>query len=465
MFEQEVVTRAQGVFLWVALASQSLLRGFTNADRICDLQERLRLLPPTLEEYFQHMLDSVEEVYRRMTVQAFQICLQAEEPLPLMTYSFLDELADFDLHAKIRPLKPKEIEDRLEYMRRRLDARTKGLLEVAESTRSIRGPFFSFHVDFLHRTARDFVKTRDVQQMLNPYLPEHFNVNLSLIKAFLSQLKSLPPSDDSTADGPLYGLLSLLMTCDHALELDSDISEDKILHILAETEKVVLSRPHQFMKGKRTAFPGQLVQLGHLPYIRWRISQNPSLISSKSNPFLGRPLLDFALHFPIPGDSPLLAEKLFSSDREREEMIQCLLDAGANPNERYRDATVWERFVLSAHTGDYFRDYSPSLVFQIAKILVEHGAPLSKSIVVSKQTKTIPSIRLREDADYVYEEKVSYRKVEIESVKTAGQILIDSIGARAHDIKVLDLYKIQPLGESTRWPWFGLVNSLRRIFP
>jgi hypothetical protein len=268
-FEQEVVTRAQGVFLWVALASQSLLRGFTNADRICDLQGRLRLLPPTLEEYFQHMLDSVEEVYRRMTVQTFQICLQAEEPLPLMTYSFLDELADFDLHTKIRPLKPQEIEDRLDDMRRRLDARTKGLLEVAESTRSIRGPFFSFQVDFLHRTARDFAKTRDVQQMLNPYLPAHFNINLSLIKAFLSQLKALPRSDDRTAAGPFYGLLSLLMTCDHALKLDSDISEDEILHILAETEKVVFSRSHQFMKGKRTAFPGQLVRL-------WQLSCKPS---------------------------------------------------------------------------------------------------------------------------------------------------------------------------------------------
>jgi hypothetical protein len=146
-------------------------------------------------------------------------------------------------------------------------------------------------------------------------------------------------------------------------------------------------------------------------------------------------------------------------------MIQCLLDAGANPNERYRDATVWERFVLSVHTGDYFRDYSPSMVFQIAKLLVKHGAPLSKSIIVSKQTKTIPSIRLREDAKYVYEEKVSYREVKIKSAKTAGQILIDSIGGRAHDIKVLDLYKIQPLGQSTKWPWFGLVNNLRANFP
>ena len=52
----EIICRAQGVFLWVFLVVRSLLQGLTNADRIIDLQKRLRSLPNDLVAYFRHML-------------------------------------------------------------------------------------------------------------------------------------------------------------------------------------------------------------------------------------------------------------------------------------------------------------------------------------------------------------------------------------------------------------------------
>ena len=47
----EVVDRAHGVFLWVFLVVRSLLQGLTNADRIADLQRRLRRLPVDLNKF------------------------------------------------------------------------------------------------------------------------------------------------------------------------------------------------------------------------------------------------------------------------------------------------------------------------------------------------------------------------------------------------------------------------------
>ena len=44
-FVQEIVERASGVFLWVFLVVRSLRRGFSNADTVGELQERLRVLP------------------------------------------------------------------------------------------------------------------------------------------------------------------------------------------------------------------------------------------------------------------------------------------------------------------------------------------------------------------------------------------------------------------------------------
>jgi hypothetical protein len=47
---EEVVTKADGVFLWVHLVIQDLISGLANRDNISDLQRRLQLLPPKLEE-------------------------------------------------------------------------------------------------------------------------------------------------------------------------------------------------------------------------------------------------------------------------------------------------------------------------------------------------------------------------------------------------------------------------------
>lgn len=47
--EDEIVSRAQGVFLWVFLVVRSLMDGLTNADRITDLERRLQALPTDLE--------------------------------------------------------------------------------------------------------------------------------------------------------------------------------------------------------------------------------------------------------------------------------------------------------------------------------------------------------------------------------------------------------------------------------
>jgi hypothetical protein len=70
----EIVSKADGVFLWVALIATSLLDGLTNHDSIKDLQRRLWLLPSDLESLYRHMLFvRIDEFYRLKTSQLFQI--------------------------------------------------------------------------------------------------------------------------------------------------------------------------------------------------------------------------------------------------------------------------------------------------------------------------------------------------------------------------------------------------------
>jgi hypothetical protein len=69
----EIVTKANGVFLWVTLVVRSLLRGLGNGDDISDLRRRLKDLPADLGAFYGHMMAQTEPLYRQQASQIFQI--------------------------------------------------------------------------------------------------------------------------------------------------------------------------------------------------------------------------------------------------------------------------------------------------------------------------------------------------------------------------------------------------------
>ena len=89
-FMLEIVGKAEGVFLWVFLVVRSLLRGLDKHDSISMLEQRLERLPSDLETYFQHILDSIEDVYHDHAARMFQLATRAED-LPLMAFWYLPE--------------------------------------------------------------------------------------------------------------------------------------------------------------------------------------------------------------------------------------------------------------------------------------------------------------------------------------------------------------------------------------
>ena len=208
----EIVRRAQGVFLWVFLVVRSLVQGLTNADRVTDLERRLRSLPTDLENYFRHMLDNIEDVYKQQTVQTFHIALQAAEPLNLMTYVMLDEIEekpDYAIELPPQHFEREHIELQCRDMKLRINARCKDLLQVTRKTspelmledsldsslwsdQAALQPLFQYEVDFLHRTVKDFFLVNDIQTFVASRLPKTFNSSDQLCHAFLAQIKIEP---------------------------------------------------------------------------------------------------------------------------------------------------------------------------------------------------------------------------------------------------------------------------------
>ncbi|KAJ2974990.1 hypothetical protein NUW58_g8485 [Xylaria curta] len=187
----EVAEKSQGVFLWVFLVVRELLDGFTYNDTINTMRWRLKRFPDTLEKFFQRMLESVSEIYRSQALRLFQISTSASSPLPMIFYSFLEDIEDnphLITQEYHRPCKMDEFLKRCETMRRRLDASCKGLLELTRSD-----IFLDDHtevkVDFFHRTVRDFLISGAVSPISEQPADERQRIWLLLCHAVVLALR------------------------------------------------------------------------------------------------------------------------------------------------------------------------------------------------------------------------------------------------------------------------------------
>ncbi|RDL30687.1 uncharacterized protein BP5553_10032 [Venustampulla echinocandica] len=191
----EISERAQGVFLWVFLVVRSLREGLTHGDSIRTMEARLRRLPDQLEQFFKHMLDQVDVVYREDMAMTFRYALKANEPLTLMTYAFLDQPdPEFVFNLELEAFDNHDIFNTHSRMRRRLQARCRGLLEdciVPSAT-----AFWGHRVEFLHRTVRDFLQTAEMQTIFASYTKNSLNANVAISRVFLGLVKVRPECDE-----------------------------------------------------------------------------------------------------------------------------------------------------------------------------------------------------------------------------------------------------------------------------
>lgn len=146
------------------------------------------------------MLGGVEPVYRQESAELFEIVLTASEPYTLTTYHFADnECPDFDRDEdgiiSRHPVDDDNLSYRLQTTRKRSNARCLGLIEVREtrSEKTFADPYRWFTVDFLHRTVRDFLHTKDIRDLLNKAIEPEFQAHKVLCEVFVRQLRYLRP--------------------------------------------------------------------------------------------------------------------------------------------------------------------------------------------------------------------------------------------------------------------------------
>jgi hypothetical protein len=343
---QEIVDRSQGVFLWVFLVVRSLKQGFTDGDDITALERRVQALPSDLEQYFTHMLAQVDGIYLDAMCQTFQVALHTTEPLALMTYSFLDERnPNFALQLDAKPFDYDEIFLRHSQMRRRINARTKGLLEVYLEPSDIY--FWARKVTWLHRTVRDFFFTKDMHSMLTKHQSKAFNVNVWLCRAYLALLKTMPRHKNHLQRN-FQKMLDQITHYATQAELEG-VSYAEVLHHIGNIVEAVSNQvDRKFIP--QGSFLEYATVNGLKAYVAQRLDEDPSLCHIN-----GKPLLSFAL----------------SSGEKSMGVVQMLLDRGANPNNDYRGSSIFGTWLLrSCSNGPLYSQH----FLQMLQLLLSYGA-------------------------------------------------------------------------------------------
>lgn len=197
---EDIVSKASGVFLWVHLVVASLLAGMTFGDRVSDLQKRLELLPPDLEDLYNKMLQSLDPFYLEHAAQFFTLLEVAKQPLTIMQFAFADEESpESVVKIPIGRLAEEDQKLRIDAMVRRLNSRCKGLLEVDRGQYAVQqgaGRILDpdVTVQYLHRTVKDFIQSLKVQTLLQSSIKADFDPHIRLCIAFLAYTKTVAQS-------------------------------------------------------------------------------------------------------------------------------------------------------------------------------------------------------------------------------------------------------------------------------
>jgi hypothetical protein len=132
----DVITKADGVFLWVELAVKHLLKGLTNKDDWETMERRLDLLPKGIENLYIVMwsrLGEDQQLYRKEAALYFRLTLEKELSLLHFLIATNENLQSVLLDFTSNPPSTEEVISMCEKAKVRVLTRCAGLLEVGHS--------------------------------------------------------------------------------------------------------------------------------------------------------------------------------------------------------------------------------------------------------------------------------------------------------------------------------------------
>ncbi|RDL33042.1 uncharacterized protein BP5553_08481 [Venustampulla echinocandica] len=414
---EEIMSKANGVFLWVRLVVRSLTDGMTNHDDISDLQKRLRLLPADLERLYNHMLSRIDPpFYLEQASKIFQLVRMAREletlskvneefrPKPLtvlqLSLAYEESIQDCTKWDGLM-IEPQQLVRRSQSMADRLKTRCAGLLELGEPVKepSMKGfgswgTFPMKSVTYMHRTVRDFLEREDIWRMiLGQTSSMDFSAGSRLLSSsvvwakLLTELPQLELPEWQQQKFMSSDRWAIILHTMLQAYLEDVLARNSHSTALDQLDQTITLRNWSTSNpdvhwGKDLPFihptiPGELergensiisiaIEFGLYSYARCKILRDPKIISNIS----GRPLLHYAV-CPFP----------FGIEyKTRTRIVKLLLEHGADPNESYplvfgynghENWSPWQTALYWAYYGE-----GPKLAvwLELMTLFIHHGA-------------------------------------------------------------------------------------------
>ncbi|KAH0429860.1 hypothetical protein CcaCcLH18_08142 [Colletotrichum camelliae] len=196
----DVVNRAEGVFLWVFLVVQSLTQGYVKGENSRMLRERLERFPQDIEAVFKYMVDAIDSERLPETAILFWLATSTDQSELALIYCAVDEILDHGtipafLEIPQSIMSEEDVTARINQLRKSLDIRSKGLLEV-HSDEYATEPFSGHMVNYHHRTVREYLFHNGIaESMIKKHPLTCFGQDWPLIPcaATLTMIRRLPP--------------------------------------------------------------------------------------------------------------------------------------------------------------------------------------------------------------------------------------------------------------------------------
>lgn len=229
MLTDGLLHKAQGVFLWLFLATRSLVNGIHNRDDEETLLQRLEQLPGELENLYADMwrrLNGDNSVYRETAGRYLRYAVTRTSPIgitlsprfprwlyiqrpTLLEMTLADRLGDGEhLASEANGGSLDDLMLLADKTAGNIRTRCAGLLQLSKSEYGGGGEFsendeisiLMQQTDFMHRTAHDFLlETEAGQSVLNyKHVPSlSVNLDVTLVKAMFCSLRTLRRELDS----------------------------------------------------------------------------------------------------------------------------------------------------------------------------------------------------------------------------------------------------------------------------
>ncbi|PVH87161.1 hypothetical protein DL98DRAFT_581881 [Cadophora sp. DSE1049] len=361
---EEIVAKAEGVFLWVFLVVRSLLRGLDNYDTITHLRRRLEQIPADLENLYSHMLGTIDPAYLAWGSRALLLCRRADQfqgslcAVGLSLSYHLDGDSEQPIaQAPFSCLSPQETAMRVQKIVRALESRCGGLLELVANVEADvpLAKEGNLQVKYTHRTVADFLHTRETSEVLSQGAGLDFNPDRALLECYVLRLRRgfhtpIQRVSEPHSEYPLWANLVIqAMELAGVIEEELGVSETELLDELAKAISLQYGKPPHNDCLNFLAFA---TVHGLARYLTDRLKDTDGDVEC----------LFLALCHPWKRTSP------------HEGVVALLLQRGFDPNRRLGRSTVWQDYLNVIAGQETTRTDADIGHLKIIEMLLRHGA-------------------------------------------------------------------------------------------